>query len=304
MQYRRFQGAMLVLTAILGCLSAFSQSRALVFQTDFGGKDGAVSAMKGVAFTISPALQQFDLTHEIPPYNIWEAAYRLEQTLPYWPAGTVFVSVVDPGVGSSRKSVVALLKTGQLVVTPDNGTLTLLAEHPGIDSLREIDERSNRRKGSADSYTFHGRDVYAFTGARLASGQIRFSEVGPLLPNRPILLPYQQARSNGNQLSGALPVLDPQYGNVWSNIPLSMLQEAGIRYGDTLQVEIFHQDRSVYKGNLPFVTSFAAVPEGSPLAYVNSLLQLSLGINQRNFAETYHIQSGHEWRITAIHKRH
>jgi S-adenosylmethionine hydrolase len=70
----------------------------------------------------------FDLTHEIPPYNIWEAAYRLRQTVPYWPAGTVFVSVVDPGVGTERKSVVLKTRTGQYIVTPDNGTLTLVAE--------------------------------------------------------------------------------------------------------------------------------------------------------------------------------
>src|SRR6476659_5541678 len=82
-------------------LIATAQNKIVVFQSDFGLKDGAVSAMKGVALGVSPDLKLYDLTHEIPAYNIWEAAYRLEQTVIYWPAGTVFVSVVDPGVGSA-----------------------------------------------------------------------------------------------------------------------------------------------------------------------------------------------------------
>src|SRR6201995_1762880 len=110
-----------------------AQNRIVVFQSDFGLKDGAVSEMKGVAMGVSPELRLFDLTHEIPAFNIWDAAYRLQQTVPYWPAGTVFVSVVDPGVGTSRKSVVMRTSTGQFIVTPDNGTLTLVAASQGID---------------------------------------------------------------------------------------------------------------------------------------------------------------------------
>src|SRR6185437_13933688 len=110
---------------------SFAQNKIVVFQTDFGLQDGAVSAMKGVAMGVSQDLKLFDLTHEIPAYNIWEAAYRLQQTAQYWPAGTVFVSVVDPGVGSERKSVVLKTKSGHFFVTPDNGTLTLIARSLG-----------------------------------------------------------------------------------------------------------------------------------------------------------------------------
>src|ERR1700727_3101634 len=136
-------------------LSCAAQNKIVVFQSDFGLKDGAVSEMKGVAMGVSPELKLFDLTHEIPAYNIWEAAYRLQQTVPYWPVGTVFVSVVDPGVGTERKSVVLKTKTGQFIVTPDTRTLTLLAESLGIDQIREIDEAVNRRQDSKKSYTFH-----------------------------------------------------------------------------------------------------------------------------------------------------
>ncbi|EQD96651.1 acetolactate synthase, partial [Helicobacter pylori PZ5004] len=148
----------LFLSACIG-LSSVHADNALILQTDFSLKDGAVSAMKGVAFSVDSNLKIFDLTHEIPPYNIWEGAYRLYQTASYWPKGSVFVSVVDPGVGTNRKSVVLKTKNDQYFVSPDNGTLTLVAQTLGIDSVREIDEKANRLKGSEKSYTFHGRDV-------------------------------------------------------------------------------------------------------------------------------------------------
>ena len=105
-------GALIIAIGISGCAGTPRNSHPLVFQTDFGLKDGAVSAMKGVAFTQSAAIPLYDLTHEIPAYSIWDAAYRLFQTVEYWPSGTVFVSVVDPGVGTDRDSVVLKTKTG------------------------------------------------------------------------------------------------------------------------------------------------------------------------------------------------
>ena len=157
-------------------------NKTLVFQSDFGLVDGAVSAMEGVALQVDPELKLYHLTHDITPYNIFEGSYRLFQTVNYWPEGTVFVSVVDPGVGTNRKSVVAKTKTGHYIVTPDNGTLTHLNKYLGIVELREIEESINRRKNTELSYTFHGRDVYAYTGARLAAGVITYEEVGKELP--------------------------------------------------------------------------------------------------------------------------
>jgi S-adenosylmethionine hydrolase len=139
-----------------------SKKSAIVFQTDFGTKDGAVNSMKGVAHNIDADLQLYDLTHEIPAYDVWEAAYRLYQSASYWPAGTVFVSVVDPGVGTKRKSIVMKSKSGHYFVTPDNGTLTLVSDALKIEAVRQIDENINRRNNSDSSYTFHGRDVYAY----------------------------------------------------------------------------------------------------------------------------------------------
>ncbi|AOM41304.1 DNA-directed RNA polymerase subunit delta [Xenorhabdus hominickii] len=274
-------------------------NEALVFQTDFGLKDGAVSVMKGISFKVNPSQPIYDLTHEIPPYNIWEASYRLYQTLPYWPKGTVFVSVVDPGVGTDRRSVVIKTQSGHYIVSPDNGTLTLVAEHFGIESVRQIDEKFNRVPGSEKSYTFHGRDVYAYTGARLASGIISYEQVGPLLPNKVVKIPYQTgvAERDGT-LKGTIPVLDVRFGNVWSNINDSQVSKVGIHKGDQVCIKISEGDKIRYEGKAPYVSSFGEVPEGQPLVYLNSLLQVSVALNMDNFAARYQVQSGDNWRIS------
>ena len=288
----------LVLALSLVGASALA-NEALVFQTDFGLKDGAVSAMKGVAFGVDRTLPLHDLTHEIPAYNIWEASYRLYQTLQYWPAGTVFVSVVDPGVGTERKSVVLKTRSGHYIVSPDNGTLTLVAEHLGIEAVRQIDEKTNRLKGSEKSYTFHGRDVYAYTGARLASSAISFEQVGPLLPAEVVTIPYQPAvAEQDGTLKGTIPILDVQYGNVWTNIDDSLLTKAGIHKGDNACIRISEGDALKYEGKAPYVSSFGDVPEGQPLVYLNSLLQVSVALNMDSFAAKHQVQSGANWHIS------
>jgi S-adenosylmethionine hydrolase len=278
-------------------VETIGQSKALVFQSDFGLKDGAVSEMKGVAFSVSPELRMFDITHDIPPYNIWEGAYRLYQAAPYWPAGTVFVSIIDPGVGSERKSVVLKTKTGHYIVSPDNGTLTLVAEHLGIEEVREIDEAKNRLRGSGKSYTFHGRDVYAYTGARLASGTISFQEVGPKLNPQVVRINYQKPAIENGAIKGNIPVLDIQYGNVWTNIDQSLLENFYIKVNDKLHVIIYQEGKVVFEENIPYVNTFADVPIGENMSYMNSLLQFSLGINQGSFSEKHKIYSGAAWSI-------
>ncbi|OOF39248.1 acetolactate synthase [Rodentibacter rarus] len=286
---------------MLACSKAVLADNALVLQTDFSLKDGAVSAMKGVAFSVDENLKMFDLTHEIPPYDIWEAAYRLYQTAPYWKAGTVFVSVVDPGVGTDRKSVVLKTKTGHYFVTPDNGTLTLVAEHLGIESVREIDEKKNRLSGSEKSYTFHGRDVYAYTGARLASGTISFDEVGNELEKNVLEIPYQKAVLEQTHLKGNIPILDIQYGNIWTNISDELLEKSNIKKGDVACVEIKEGNQIKYSGKMPYVSSFGDVEEGKPLLYLNSLLNVSFALNMASFSKTYGIYSGANWNVN-LHK--
>jgi S-adenosylmethionine hydrolase len=280
-------------------LSSFclAQSRALVFQSDFGLKDGAVAAMKGVSYSISHDLAMFDLTHEIPAYNIWEGAYRLNQSASYWPAGTVFVSVIDPGVGSSRRSVVMKSKSGHFFVTPDNGTLTFIAENLGIEEVRVIDEKRNRLKNSNESYTFHGRDVYAYTGARLAAGIITFQEVGDSVFHDVIKLPYQKPKKEKGVIYGTIDILDIQYGNVWTNIDKGLLHDAGVKVSDMLLVKILNKDKVMYESKIVFGSTFADVSVGKPIAYLNSLLNFSIAVNQGNFSDKFKIGSGGDWSI-------
>lgn len=290
----------LSLTALSGgCLvnSSFASSEVLVFQSDFGLNDGAVSAMKGVSVGVDKNLKIYDITHEIPAYNIWDAAYRLYQTAEYWPEGTVFVSVVDPGVGTDRLSVVLKTKTGHYFVTPDNGTLTLVAEKFGIEEIRQIDEAVNRREDSEKSYTFHGRDVYAYTGAKLASGKIAFSDVGKKLPDQVVAIDYQKAEFKDNALLGNIPALDVQYGNVWTNINRDTAKSLNPQKGDRFNVEISHNGKTIFSEEVPFANSFGDVAEGENLMYYNSLDSISLAINMGSFAEKYHVEHGGDWTV-------
>lgn len=279
-----------------------AQNKTVVFQTDFGLKDGAVSAMKGVAMGVDSSLKLFDLTHEITAYNIWEAAYRLEQTIPYWSAGTVFVSVVDPGVGTQRKSVILKTKAGHFIVTPDNGTLTLIAQSQGIDQIREIDEVQNRRKGSEKSYTFHGRDVYAFTAAKLAAGKITFEQVGQQLPNQIVSLPYQKASIENNSIKGTINILDVQYGNIWTNISGDLFKKLNPKIGDVFKVIIYKNKIKKHESTMPYMATFGGVAKGKPLLYLNSLLQVSFALNMGSFSAVHKVLSGNEWRVEVSKK--
>ena len=270
----------------------------LVFMTDFGLVDGAVSAMYGVAYSVMPELKIHDLTHDITPYDIWEASYRLIQTINYWPEGTVFVSVVAAALKKDRKSVVVKTSSGRYIVTPDNGTLTHVLRAEGVAAVREIDEHINRLPRSGESYTFHGRDVYAFTGARLAAGIIDFEGVGPELSVESLVsLPIVEPYLEGSAVCGTIDVLDVRFGSLWTNIPREMFLKTGIRYGDRVSITIENDTRCVYRNIILFGKSFADVYVGEALVYVNSLDCVAVAINQGSFARAYNIGTGNSWRI-------
>lgn len=269
----------------------------VVYETDFGLKDGAVSAMRGVARSVSRDLILEDLTHEIPAFNIWEGAYRLNQTAGYWPTGTVFVAVVDPGVGTDRKNIVLETNSGHYFVAPDNGLLTLIAESLGVADVREIDLATNRLPGSETSYTFFGRDLFSHTAARLAAGRVAFSDVGPRLEGDIVRIPYQRAAAEDGKVIGNIPVLDIQYGNVWTNIDRKTFETLGLAKHEKAKVRIKDSVEEVWAGEVPYVDTFGDVPEGETLLYMNSLDNVSLAINYGDFASTFGISSGPEWVI-------
>ena len=271
----------------------------LILQSDFGTADGAVSAMYGVAYGVDEDLLISDLTHEIPQYDIWEASYRLIQTVSYWPKGSVFVSVVDPGVGSTRRSIVVKTKGGQYIVSPDNGTLTHIKRITGLEEARVIDESVNRLPNSGESYTFHGRDIYAYTGARLASGVISFEEVGPEVETQSVIeLPVVEATYDGEKVSGTIDVLDVRFGSLWTNISRELFLKLGVKHGNRVEISIENETRTLYKNILAYAKSFADVYVGEPLVYVNSLDCMAVAINQGSFARAYNIGTGNKWRIT------
>lgn len=271
----------------------------VVFMTDFGSRDRFVASMKGVAMAVEPNLKLHDLTHEIEPFNTWEASYTLAGTIPCWPAGTVFVSVVDPGVGTDRRSVVARTADGKFVVTPDNGTLTLVQDQIGIAEVRVIDETGNRRPGTDRFATFHGRDVYAYTGARIASGVITYEETGPLSNSLIVRTEYAPAElsDDAGELSGTIAKIEYPYGNPATNIPAELFYEAGGSSNREWLVEIFEGEKNVYGEPVPFAKSFGYVEQGEPLLYIDSLGNLGLALSGDNFAEKYQLKAGPGWKI-------
>ena len=270
----------------------------LILQSDFGYADGAVCAMYGVAQGVCPELRVFDLTHDIPQYDIWEASYRLIQTVSYWPKDSVFVSVVDPGVGSTRRSIAVKTAEGHYIITPDNGTLTHIKRMCGIEEARIIDESVNRLAGSGESYPFHGRDIYAYTGARLASGVITFEQVGPQVPVGSVIeLPVIEAKCEEDVITGTIDVLDVRFGSLWTNIPREMFARLGVKHGGRVEVSIANDTRTLYKNIMVYAKSFADVNVGEPLLYVNSLDCVAVAINQGSFSKAYNIGTGIKWRI-------
>lgn len=270
----------------------------LVFQTDFTYKEGAVSAMYGVVKTVDRELEIFDGTHEIPQYDTWSASYRLLQSLPFWPKGTIYVSVVDPGVGTSRRACVAKTANGYYIVTPDNGALTHVKREFGITEVREIDETINRLQTTRGVAIFHGRDLFGYTAARLASGIITYEQVGPLYPvdeivEHPILEPVIE---KGNA-RGIFEIDDPNFGNLWTNIPLDSFREAGFSYGDMVHTRIFHDSALVFEDSVLFHQSFGFAKKGSPMLYNNELMKIAMAVTQGSLSKEYGLGYGPEWTV-------
>jgi len=263
----------------------------VVFQTDFGSGGGGVLA--GVVKMIDPEVGVYDFDHNIEPFNIRMAGYQLSSIVPFWPSGTVFVSVVDPGVGTQRKSCVAKLKNGNYVVTPDNGILTAIIDD--IVEIRQIDETTNRFPGSQNVYIFHGRDVYAYTAGRLASGVIDFEHVGPSYDKSQItMLPLTNVETIVKKgfAQGGIYNFDTAYGCSRINIYNKDFQEiCGFKYGDIVYVKITNGDRVIFEGDTTYEKSFGYAPRFKPLIcgdiqHADSQ-KLRFTINDMNFIDEY-----------------
>lgn len=263
----------------------------ITMQTDFG--TGGGSAMHGTCLKVDPELEIYEISHSIEKFNVRAASRSLYHIVPYWPEGTIFVSVIDPGVGTSRRASVALLNNGSYVVTPDNGTLTLLLDSPGIKAVRTIDETVNRLKGTEKVSIFHGRDLFAYCAAKLASGIIDFEGVGPEYPVDEIVRFSEPAHKvSEGAAEGTVTGIMNTFGNIETSIPISSAESAGILPEHDLRVTIEQNGSEVYCSIIPYRPSFGWVDPGKEVVYNGSDGNLGLGINLGNFAERYDIIPG------------
>jgi S-adenosylmethionine hydrolase len=280
-----------LLSAILliaSALQAQQRQHVVGFMTDFDVKDDAIGICKAVMEGIDPGIRIIDITHQVTPYDIAEGARFLAGSAPYFPANAVFVVVIDPGVGSTRKAIIAHSLRGQYFVLPDNGLLTLMPSD-GPDRIIEAREITSPAWmiGARLSSTFHGRDIFSPAGAHLARGD-NWTEAGPPLDVAKLVrLNIHNATLDATGLHSEVLGLDGPFGNVILNVPSETFAKLGYHLGDPVPVTI---DGHLY--TIPFVKTFSDVPVGSPLLYIDSRGRVALSLNQRNFAEQYKVTPG------------
>jgi S-adenosylmethionine hydrolase len=277
---RRFALAFsgLLLGLALGCTPR--QPPTVAFLSDFGTIDDSVAVCKGEMYQLAPDLRVVDITHNVTPFNVEEAARFLAGSMPHFPRGTVFLCVVDPGVGSSRNPIVARTESGQYYVGPDNGLLTLagpIAEAYAIDNWKLVGPQLK-------TSTFHGRDIFAPVAAQVASGRSIKWFGKPLAPESLVRLPVSLPVVSADGIQGQVIALDGPYGNLAFDIPAETFKKLGYRRGDTVSLQIGGQSF-----RLPFVNTFSDVPEGQGLVYIDSRGRLAAAINLGNFSKVYSI---------------
>jgi S-adenosylmethionine hydrolase len=257
--------------------------RMIGFMTDFDVKDDAVGICKAVMLGVAPHVTIVDITHQVTPFDIAQAGRFLAGSAPYFPHDAVFVAVIDPGVGSARKAIIAKSKVGQYFVLPDNGMITQLAERDGLVGAREITNPA-WMIGAKLSSTFHGRDIFSPAGAHLARGD-DWTDAGPALDVAKLVrLKDNTAAIDAEGLHGQVIGTDGPFGNLVTNVPAATFAKLGYTLGDRVPVTI-----AGIAYVLPFVKTFSDVPLNEGLLYIDSRGRLSVGIDQGNFAEVHHV---------------
>jgi S-adenosyl-L-methionine hydrolase (adenosine-forming) len=278
--------------------------------SDFGTRDVYAGVLKGIVARIAPAARLVDLTHEIPRGDVRQAAFRLWQALPHMPQGTVFLAVVDPGVGTARRPL-AVASGGFSFVGPDNGIFTYLlagrkdaraVQIARLDTLvRSRRVPAARRWALNASDTFHGRDIFAPAAGLLASG-VRLERLGPEASD-PVMIPWPRlvvSEAKGSVKGEAL--LADRFGNIITSIGRLARARNSVRLepwvpagcspldlpSDSLMVRLQNGIE------LPLGRTFGAVLPGSPLAYIGSDNLLEIAVNQGNASESLGLSVGSE----------
>jgi S-adenosylmethionine hydrolase len=277
-------GGLLFVVAPVASWAQVAAHPTVVFMTDFGVIDDSVALCKGVMYSVEPELRIVDLTHQVTTFSILDGARYLEGASPYFPAGTVFVVVIDPGVGSTRKAVVVKSKRGQYFVLPDNGLMTLVQDRDGIEAAREITNRG-WMIGAGISSTFHGRDIFSPVGAHVARGE-DWTQVGPEVPvEKLVRLQLTAPKLDEHGLSGEVLALDGAFGNLVTNIGREDFNKLGYKLGQKVHVVIGKVEL-----DLPYARTFSDVGLHQPLLYIDSREKVSFAVNQGSFAEVYAVK--------------
>jgi S-adenosyl-L-methionine hydrolase (adenosine-forming) len=282
---------LLMLLAVSGMAGAEKYPPTIVFMTDFGVVDDSVALCKGVMYSIMPEVRIVDLTHEVKPFSILDGARFLYGATPYFPPGTVFVVVIDPGVGSARKAIVAKSRRGQFFVLPDNGLLTLVEQRDGIEAVREI-TNPDWMIGTKTSSTFHGRDIFSPAGAHVARGD-DWTKAGPEVPVASLVrLDLPAPRIDDRGAKAEVIATDGPFGNLVTNLSAEDFLKLGYQHGEDVPVKIGGKEMK-----LKFVKTFSDVPLGQPLVYIDSRGRFAMAVNQGNFAARYGVKPPVELEI-------
>jgi len=280
--------ALLLFLPLAGCsrqptvpasAQASSARPSIVFMTDFGTANDAVAICRAVIYGIAPDVRITDITHQVTPFSIEEASRFLYGVTPYYPEGTVFLVVVDPGVGTSRKAIAVKSKKGQYFILPDNGVITPVLDRDGLESAREIRNQHWMIQAPLSS-TFHGRDIFSPAAAHLAAGW-EFDLVGPPVQQLVRLTPKTSATS-AKGIDGDIIGVDDPYGSLITDIPGEDFGQLGYNLGDTVFVQI---NKKVV--GLPYAKTFMDVPVGETLLYIDSRGRVGIAVNQGSFARKF-----------------
>ena len=226
--------------------------------TDFGTRDAYVAQLKGVILSLHPTVQLIDLTHAVEAFDVRAAAYLLDAAARYFPAGTIFVAVVDPGVGTARRPLLLATQADKFYVGPDNGLCTRVIEREGLKEAYVLTQSAYfLRQVSA---TFHGRDIFGPVAAHLARG-VEPAQFGPRI-EEVVRLPYTRPQRVGETITGEVLHLD-HFGNIATNIPAAMCTD----FAPGQRVACTCAD---YTQVISFVETYGAGPQDALVCLINS----------------------------------
>jgi S-adenosylmethionine hydrolase len=263
-----------------------NQTGIITLTTDFGATDHYVATMKGVILTISPDVDIVDICHDISSYDIIGGALTIAQACRYFPAGSIHLAVVDPGVGGTRRAIAA--RTAKHVfIAPDNGLLTFALEHDEPATIRQI--VNDRYFLHPVSNTFHGRDIFAPVAAHVSRG-VSIEELGPEISD-PVRLALPRPRISDGVIQGSVLKID-KFGNIVTNVTPHIIAES-VGIGKMLRVRIAGVEIAETR------MSYAGANSDALFAIFGSMGFLEVAMNQHSAASALGVKTGDAVEITA-----